>query len=61
VRVANISLQIFEHFLLVNFGDGNWQQAEAWIVLRAEAAEVNAFAQGALQQFTHSKIHAFQK
>jgi len=34
------------------FGDGNWRQAEACIVLLAGAFEVNALAQGALRQFT---------
>jgi len=28
----------------VNFGDSNWRQAEAWIVLLAGAVEVNALA-----------------
>jgi len=36
----------------VNFGDGNWRQAETWTVLLAGAVEVNAHAQGALRQFT---------
>ena len=36
----------------VNFGDGNWRQGEAWIVLLAGAIEVNALAQEALRQFT---------
>jgi len=35
-----------------NFGDDNWRQVEAWIVLLAGAIEVNALAQGALRQFT---------
>jgi len=39
-------------FLFVNFGDGNWRQAEAWIVLLPGAVEVNVLAQGALRQFT---------
>ena len=29
-------------FVFGNFGDGNWRQAEAWIVLLAGAVEVNA-------------------
>jgi len=36
----------------INLGDGNWRQAEAWIVLLAGAVEVNALVQGALRQFT---------
>jgi len=40
-------------FLFYFFGGGNWRQAEAWIVILARAAEVNAHAQGALRQFTH--------
>ena len=36
----------------VNFGNGNWWQAEAWIALLAGVVEVNALAQGALRQFT---------
>jgi len=36
----------------VDFGDGNWRQAEASIVLLAGAVEVNALAQGALRQST---------
>jgi len=36
---------------LVNFGDGNWRQAEAWIVLLAWVVEVNALAQWGLRQF----------
>jgi len=35
-----------------NFGDGNWRQAEARIVLLAGAVEVNALPQGVLHQFT---------
>ena len=30
----------------VNFGDGNWRQVEAWIVLLVGAVEVNAVVQG---------------
>ena len=41
-------------FLFFNFGDGNWRQAEAWIMLLAGAVEVNALAQGALRQAIHS-------
>jgi len=36
----------------LNFGDGNWRQAEASIVLIAGEVDMNAFAQGALLQFT---------
>ena len=41
-------------FFFVNFGDGNWRQAETWIVLLAGAVEVNALAALAqeTQQFT---------
>ena len=45
-------LQWLYFFFFVNFGDGNWRQAEAWNVLLAGAAEVNALALGALRQFT---------
>ena len=38
-------------FFFVKFGDGTCRQAEAWIVLLAGMAEVNALAQGALRQF----------
>ena len=37
---------------VVNVDDGNWWQAEAWIVLLAGPVEVNTLAQGALRQFT---------
>jgi len=30
----------------VNFGDRDWRQSEAWILLRAEASEVSTVAQG---------------
>ena len=43
---------IYLLLFFVNFGDGNWRQAKAWIVLLARAGEVNALAQGVLQQFT---------
>ena len=36
----------------INFDDGIWRQAEAWIVFLAGAIDVNALAQGALRQFT---------
>jgi len=42
-------------FLLIfyfDFGDRNWRQAEAWNLLLAEVAEVNALAQGAQRRFT---------
>jgi len=42
--------QIAIFFFFVNFGDSNWWRAQAWIVLLAGAIEVNALAQGALQQ-----------
>jgi len=35
----------------VNFGDSNWQQTEACIVLLAVTVDVNALDQGVLQQF----------
>jgi len=41
-----------KQFFFVNFGDGNWRQAEALIVLLAGSVEMNALAQGALRQFT---------
>jgi len=36
----------------VNFGDGSWRQAKAWIVLLAVAIEINALAEEALREFT---------
>ena len=48
----SIGIYTYIFFLLVNFGDGNSRQAEAWIVLLAGAIEVNALAQGTLRQFT---------
>ena len=33
-----------------HFSDINWRQAEAWIVFRSGAVEVNALDQGALRQ-----------
>jgi len=36
----------------LNFGDDNWRQAEAWILLFAGAVEMNALAQAALRRFT---------
>jgi len=36
----------------VNFGDGNWRQAEACIVFLSGEVEVNALAQEAVRQFT---------
>ena len=43
---------LFIAYFFVNFGNGSWRQAEAWIVLLAGAVEVNALAQGAARQFT---------
>jgi len=45
-------IEIPKTLFFVNFGDGNWRQAKALIVLLAGAIEVNALAQGALRQFT---------
>jgi len=36
-------------FFLLIFGDSNWWQTIAWILLLAEAADVNALAQGVLR------------
>jgi len=38
-------------FWFFNLDDGNWRQVQAWILLLAEAAEVNALAQEALRGF----------
>ena len=48
----NTRKNCFWIIFFVDFGDGNWRQAEAWIVLLARAVEVNALAQGALRRFT---------
>jgi len=45
-------VRVFLLFVFVNFGDGSWWQAEAWIVLLTGAVEVNALVQGALRRFT---------
>jgi len=42
-----------QRIFFVNFGDGSWQQAEAWILL---LAEVNPLAQAALRQSTHMAV-----
>jgi len=39
-------------FFCFIFGDSNWRQAEAGIVLLAGAVEVNALVQEAVRQFT---------
>jgi len=39
-------------YFVHNFGDGNWREAKAWILLLARAVEINPLACGALRQFT---------
>jgi len=51
LSTRNTKYFIIIMFFLI-FGDGNWRQAEAWIVLLAGAVEVNALAQGPLRRFT---------
>jgi len=53
-KVQTIDDVVSAHLkFFVNFGDGNWRQAEAWIVLLGgTVVVVNALAQGALRQFT---------
>jgi len=49
---GNYLVSKYRSFFFVNFGDGNWRQAEAWIVLLVGTVEVSALAYGALRQFT---------
>ena len=55
---SNNSVSVFEEATLIAalFCDGNWRQAEAWIVLLAGVVEVNTFAQGALRQAVATAI-----